>query len=242
MFPNRKFILIDPRKFDTRLHNNKNITLINDFFTNKLAYDFFNNIKNILFICDIRINDSNNHPSDIEVWKDMKKQSKWVKIMKPKYSMLKFRLPWNIKKVKYLDGDIYLPIFGPLTTSETRLIVKNTLKEKIYDCTKYENQLYYFNTVTRKQYYNHNINVNNGLCHCYDCKSEIHILNIYINKYQKNKNNNNNIEITKLSDKISLSITHNNIKNLLEYYKYNKNNIYNNKNIYYKKLIKYINS
>ena len=64
--------------------------------------------------------------------------------MKPAASMLKFRLPWGDGVSEYLAGKIYLPVWGPQTTTETRLIVTD-IKEASYDNRKYEEQMFYFN-------------------------------------------------------------------------------------------------
>lgn len=70
-----------------------------------------------------------------------------------------------------LLGDIYLPIWGPITTTESRLIV-TSCEEKEYDNTKYEEQMFYFNTVTRVARYPHNV-TGEGFDHCYDCRAEV---------------------------------------------------------------------
>jgi hypothetical protein len=51
---------------------------------------------------------------------------RWVQSMRPAAALLKFVLPYNHDKhpsVRYLDGDLFLPVWGPRTTSETRLLV-----------------------------------------------------------------------------------------------------------------------
>lgn len=53
---------------------------------------------------------------------DMSSQMRWIDIMKPQMSMLKFRLSWKPGKTRYLAGDIYLPVWGPITTTESRLV------------------------------------------------------------------------------------------------------------------------
>jgi superfamily II DNA or RNA helicase len=59
----------------------------------------------------------------------------------------------NYKELEYLDGKIYFQVWPGCTSSETRLIVDREIKTKMYDCIKYENQLFRFNTVTYRNDY-----------------------------------------------------------------------------------------
>jgi cap2 methyltransferase len=54
---------------------------------------------------------------------------------------------------KYLAGDVYLPVWGPITTTETRLVPSEGLYD--YDNTKYEENMFYFNTAARVALYPH---------------------------------------------------------------------------------------
>jgi len=107
-------------------------------------------------------------------------QMKWHLKLKPAASMFKFRLPWGEGKTDYLDGIISLPVWGRQTTTETRLIVVGD-KVKSYCNTTYEEQMFYFNTTTRVQYYIHQ-NDDIGYDHCYDCAAELLIIENYIKK------------------------------------------------------------
>eukprot|EP00971_Amphidinium_carterae_P214799 4262402-Amphidinium_carterae.1 len=62
------------------------------------------------------------------VQEDMKQQERWVMALQPRWAMLKFRLPWSAGCTEYLDGDIHLPVWGPQTTTETRLITNGCKK------------------------------------------------------------------------------------------------------------------
>jgi len=46
----------------------------------------------------------------------------------------------------------------------------------------YESALFHFNTVTRVQYYAHEVTNVEGLDHCYDCMAELYIIRQYIRK------------------------------------------------------------
>ena len=71
----------------------------------------------ILFVSDIRTADHRiltKEDTEIKIEQDMMDQMRWVNILKPFKSMLKFRLPYvgDDKKIKteleYLDGKLYL--------------------------------------------------------------------------------------------------------------------------------------
>src|SRR5690606_38507126 len=129
---------------------------------------------------------------------------------------LKFRLPYcnsddPITEYKYLDGTVFLPVWGPQTTSESRLVVDKDPKTKIWNPLTYERQMFYFNTVTRVMYYKHDIGreEGEGLDHCYDCMSEIFILQKYIEKYIKPKDKDLDMKkkIIEMSKEISYEIS-----------------------------------
>ena len=195
MFPYMEYVLIDPAKFI--FDEKKPITkfeIINDFFTDELAIKFSEKYSNyeIIFISDIRSADHRlmtNEQTELQVETDMINQMKWHEIMRPFKSMLKFRLPYvgdrvvAKKEIEYLDGKVYLQMWEGKTSSETRLIVDRDARKKNYDCEKYEDQLFRFNTVERVMCYSHEYNTP-GIDHCFDCRSEIFILEEYL-KSQK---------------------------------------------------------
>lgn len=109
-------------------------------------------------------------------------QERWLRIIGPVASMLKFRLPWRAGKTEYLTGRIFRPIWGPVTTTESRLIVEGgDPGSTAYDHERYEAQMFYHNTITRVALYPHSV-VGEGLCHCYDCAAEISILSDYLQR------------------------------------------------------------
>ena len=142
----------------------------------------------VLFLCDIRSMDSgqDDGESETRVSVDMEWQMKWVKTMKPRASMLKFRLPYPSGKVgaarettRYLDGDIMLPVWGPRTTTETRLIVTDPESERVYNHVDYEGYMFHHNITTRTQCYDHGVKAP-GLCCCFDCASEVHVFGAFL--------------------------------------------------------------
>lgn len=177
LFPGMKLIMYDPRKYNKVVYKLTD-QIYEEYFTDEVAQKLAKEVPEgrMLFVSDIR-----SDPSDERVLQDMKNQEKWISIMKPKKSLLKFRLPYAPGKVEYLDGDIFLQCFAPQTSTETRLECSWNAPQKEYDNQKYQDQLFYFNTVTRVSYYKHP-HRNLGYDHCYDCASEIHILKKYIEK------------------------------------------------------------
>mgnify|MGYP001439167833 CR=1 FL=1 len=129
LFPQHKWILVDPAPFDCKPRDS--IQLRNSYFTDEMASEFAG--LDTLFICDIRSMDSGHDESMKEkrVSADMDWQMKWVQIMRPKAAMLKFRLPYPPPngQTQYFDGDIFLPVWGGRTTTETRLIVSDPVRE-----------------------------------------------------------------------------------------------------------------
>jgi len=194
LFPFIRFVLIDsenielrygPRNFESNCDIRK--TLIDEKIANELFEEFKDNWIR-LFISDIRrTNDCEDSIKD-----DMILQEKVHNILKPYKSYLKFRLPYFDKAkekdqnslFKYLDGDIYFLIWGRSHTSETRLVVHENAGTKEYDIRKHENQMFHFNRNQRTYCYDHNVTMN-GFDHCYDCRAELYVLEIYMNIYDK---------------------------------------------------------
>jgi hypothetical protein len=85
-------------------------------------------------------------------------------------------------QTEYLDGLVYLPVWGPQTTTETRLVPFGHAR-KIYDHTGYEEQLFNFNTRTRMETHAHGVEAE-GMKNCFDCMSEIFLLRRYTIKYR----------------------------------------------------------
>lgn len=189
MFPKYYFYLVDPAKFNIK--ETKHIKIINDFFTNetiKTIKDVYKDIE-ILFISDIRTGDPkvlNFEQIEKAVKEDQNHQMEWVKLLCPRAAILKYRLPWDNKITSYLKGYIYLPVWGRETTTETRLIIINedNFENIDYDNKKYEEQLSYFNRITRVQYYDQGIyeGLISYMDHCYDCVAELYILDKYMKK------------------------------------------------------------
>ena len=186
LFPELKFILVDPAPFSSKMRQGPRCVLRQELFTDALARELAG-IDDILFICDVRSCDwslMNADDKNEKVVQDMMDQQRWHGIMKPIKSMLKFCLPWKAGQTEYLAGDVYLQAFGPITTTETRLIPHGHHRV-MWDNQKYEEQMFHFNTVTRVARYPHHMPVGPpgyGLDYCYDCRSEVEIILQYLRK------------------------------------------------------------
>eukprot|EP00055_Hartaetosiga_balthica_P014198 m.76665 g.76665 ORF g.76665 m.76665 type:complete len:372 (-) comp8521_c2_seq7:136-1251(-) len=180
MFHQHKFVCVDPAPFHRFLQGHERLHLRQEQFTDALAKEYIG--ENVLFISDIRscdwtIMDEKKVKQRVDI--DQEAQMRWVELMKPCASILKFRLPWEAGTTKYLAGDIYFPIWGPITTTEARLMTTGGFCD--YDNKAYEEQMFHFNTVRRVARYNHDVK-GEGIDHCYDCMGEILILKDYLNK------------------------------------------------------------
>jgi cap2 methyltransferase len=183
LFPETKFVLIDPAPFTC--HATENILTKQEMFTDDIAMSFAN--QDVLFISDIRAVDFRTATvieTEEQIAIDMNAQMRWHEIMNPIASILKFRLPWDKGTTEYLAGDIKLPVWGPQRTTEARLIVKRGAGMRTYDDLKYEQQMSSFNTHTRVAIYPHTKRISDVgdplYCHCYDCVAEIRILEAYL--------------------------------------------------------------
>ena len=154
LFPDIMFDLWDPEKFD--IDSKPNIKIYNNFFTNEKAQLYREDGENpdrMLFMCDMRnleVEEAKKDPRKMDqiTNKDMEYQSIWAKIIKPKYSYLKFRVPYIKQKFSYLNGTIYLQPYTPMST-ECRLMTNNYDQLKIYDNVEFDELMAYFNSVIR---------------------------------------------------------------------------------------------
>lgn len=185
LFPELNFVLVDPAPFSRKLAESDRVALRQELFTDDVAREFTD--YKVLFICDIRSADWQMMSEKVveeRVWEDMEAQMRWHDIIAPVKSMLKFRLPWTAGSSEYLDGDIELPVWGPITTTEARLIPSNGRRQ--WEHTKYEEQMFYFNTVTRVGRYHHDCDVDpaaaEGLDYCFDCKAEVEVIKEFLCK------------------------------------------------------------
>ncbi|BBI30265.1 poly A polymerase regulatory subunit [Acanthamoeba castellanii medusavirus] len=185
IFPDLKFVLVDPNPFVAQPTDR--VEIVKDYFTDETAQKYAG--QSVLFISDVRTanwREQDENAVEKHVMHDMLAQQRWVEIMKPSMSMLKFRLPYPDREgcqgsTEYLDGEVFLPVWGPQTTTETRLVTPGTAKRQ-WDHTVYEQQMFFFNTQVRVGLYDHDVRAV-GLDRCYDCTSEVRVLREYLDKY-----------------------------------------------------------
>ena len=184
LFPNLYFYLYDPEPFTIK--DNTHIKIINNFFMNKDIEKFYKKAlkKPLLFVSDIRDPFYDKEKTD-QLQNDMRLQQDWAIGIKPLGAMFKFRLLFNNDFTNYLFGESYLPVWGPLETTETRLIcnkdnTENWTKYKLYSNKDHEQRMFYFNNCYRMNLFNHNVFNVPGICHCFDCTSEVVIMSLYM--------------------------------------------------------------
>jgi ubiquinone/menaquinone biosynthesis C-methylase UbiE len=199
LFPTVHFELYDPREFSKKLNGCNRIKTHVQYFMDETANEWKSENhpdKIILFISDIRTGDTDTMTSkkvEERVKIDNQWQINWYNIMSPKFSMFKFRLPYDSdEKTEYLAGLLYLGVYATANSTETRLIVKDNAKMKTYDNREFEEQLCHFNNHERILNYDNllydiGINKKHGIKNNYDGASEVYILKEYV-KLNQNKN------------------------------------------------------
>ena len=116
LFPDIEFILVDPAKICISATRPGIKEIIQDFFTDEMAVKlskFYKKTHRVLFISDIR-----RKAVGKMIVEDMLNQQRWVEIIKPAASLLKFRLPWenevpeHSNSLRYLHGEQRLQVWA----------------------------------------------------------------------------------------------------------------------------------
>ena len=203
LFPMTYWYLYDPSSFDPKLKNHPNIIVQeNEFFTihtcRKLKRKLHD--KKILFISDIRTLD----PSEEDIEEDMQRQRLWVEELKPVYSQLKFKLPYDYKEpvFKYFNGPAYIQAFAKTYSKELRLVVDGT---KEFEYTKwnigdYDTAMYLFNVYFRTSTYKTRVK-NKYVGDCHDCVMFIKLMQDY--KLYGHVSSFKNLSVTKMIDHVT---------------------------------------
>jgi cap2 methyltransferase len=204
MFPEHRFVLVDPAPFTVQA-DGRHIIIKQCMFSDELANELKEEYagERLLFVSDVRSTnpDRSQEENAERIKMDMEAQASWHTIMQPQKSMLKFRLPFTAGTTSYLRGEIFLPVWGPQETTECRLVVDTDAVYVDYDHTEHEQRMFYFNTVTRPALYNHGVR-GCGIDGCYDCTAEVGILSAYLGPHATT------LAIAGLSADISNSIAH----------------------------------
>ena len=197
LFPQVKFVLYDGgQPFNKFLSKNKNIEIHDEMMTIEKCKTLKDKYKNLVFISDIRLdNDDFEHG----VSQDMVLQDAWIKILKPKLSLLKFRMAYSMKHgetISYLKGNILFGVWPKPTSGEARLLVyqKDIDTSQIYDFKDYEESMFFHNKYARQFCYKTGWEKfkdfiqtdNNPYCPCYDCIAELSILDSYATLMKRN--------------------------------------------------------
>jgi hypothetical protein len=154
MFPTMQFVLVDPQAIMEM--GEPNVSVRQEYMTDDLAREFAANghgVEGLLFISDVRVGppidgeSADGHQDRIQ--RDMDAQRRWLELMCPLASILKFRLPWREGVTNYPSGRIYFPVYGKRLTHEARLVVPKDAPPVDYENRVYEGQMAYFNQVLR---------------------------------------------------------------------------------------------
>lgn len=171
MFRGLRFVLIDPHRSAVG-RGSRRVRILRTCMTDDLAHHLAQQYgERLLFVSDVRVAGPRNETDDehqARIERDMHAQMRWHGILNPRASLLKFRLPWNRPFTEYLDGTLFLPIYGKRLTHEARLFVPRGAGTMQYDNQKYQRQMAYFNQVTRHARYQGDM--------CFDCYSLVHLL------------------------------------------------------------------
>ena len=196
MFPQVFFILYDGARFDKKLKEYPDVFELhegNDGFmtTEKCKELTKQNISDLIFVSDIRLGEDDQTQFEHGVTRDMLLQQEWVKILKPDLSLLKFRMSYHMKEgetLQYMKGTLLYGIWPKPQSGESRLLVRKTNinKNYNYDFTDYEQTMFFHNKIKRpfcypikKEFSAFISKPNNPYCSCYDCMSELLILEKY---------------------------------------------------------------
>jgi hypothetical protein len=196
LFPKVKFVLYDGAKFDIKLKKFPSIFEIHEGETGFFTSDLCRKLKmgdNLLLVSDIRLGEADFQAG---VARDMFMQKEWVEILKPKMSLLKFRMPYSMKhgeKMSYFKGKILYGIFAKPTSGETRLLVhqKDISKDVLYDFKQYEESMFFHNKYERPYCFEEASNFKKYIsekalyCPCYDCIAELKVIREYMTIYKK---------------------------------------------------------
>jgi hypothetical protein len=180
MFSNVFFLLVDPRF--TSMHenwNSKRVAVCPHVFDNHTV-DAINEWRDaysdthwvqkklnslgihrhevcdetLLFVSDIRADGFD----EDSIQHEMISQAEWFRNLDASAGLLKFRLPFcsklpNTACVSYLDGVLYMPIWGAPSTTECRLYVVKGAGLKMYNISQHERLMAGFESTERHNPY-----------------------------------------------------------------------------------------
>ena len=182
-FPDTFFVLIDPAfNASSRLSAwpRERVALCRAYFddesaeavktwvkgkTDHLIHRALNTLKfpegmqhsNLVFVSDIR----KEAEKDDVIATEMNEQASWFHIMDAKAGLMKFRMPYvtpaflfsNKYNHNYMNGTVYLPIWGRKSTTECRLYVERGCITDTYYPIEIEKSMAGFNVIERRKYF-----------------------------------------------------------------------------------------
>lgn len=185
IYPEIKFELYDTNYIFVPNDLVNRVRVHNTLFKDSDAISYANR-NDIYFLSDIRSGVSEDpskmYANEVAIIKDMYTQKRWVELIQPVESMLKFRLPFDElttnsmifqntpiaykvnpplppNRFRYLRGYVMLQSFAPYQSAECRLIPIRTPDGKYemfdYDYPAHEQIMFYHNTITRIAKYLH---------------------------------------------------------------------------------------
>eukprot|EP01012_Entosiphon_sulcatum_P068394 TRINITY_DN98575_c0_g1_i1.p1 TRINITY_DN98575_c0_g1~~TRINITY_DN98575_c0_g1_i1.p1 ORF type:complete len:397 (+),score=41.14 TRINITY_DN98575_c0_g1_i1:26-1192(+) len=212
LFREARFYLADPVPFhdevveEHRLNPNQLTCLLNGYFSDEIAERLRSDHATdpILFISDIRSYDSascSRKDCTQNIMRDNNMQRSWVKILRPKRSMLKFHPPYAEdaeapRQIPYFPGRCYFGVWAPRSSTEVRLVTNEDQIEQEfeYDIEEFEEQLHHFNITDR---------------YAQDCSAEYLILFEYTRLRQPTLSmEKTHAAVAKLSKEISEALGH----------------------------------
>ena len=215
MFPDHHFHLYDPRDFDSDLKKHPRIETFKEYFTDDTCKKYRK--TKVLFWSDIRTGCVDDPDFEDQIQENNRMQERWHHIIKPEYAMYKFRLPYKKGHTEYMRGQIWMQVWAPGTSTETRLVVCKNPTTKVYSHSKYEKRMYYFNVITRQwgdyaAIYDKTPFLQKNpvpcLCRCFDCRAESEILKDYLVHSNPELNPDlKDLRISKAVTKFSLKIS-----------------------------------
>jgi hypothetical protein len=161
LFPHVRFVLYDGAPFDPALarHPSGAFDVRGAFFTDatckQVLQRSLEDKRPVVFVSDIRSDGRDAASFEQQVMWDLMSQRRWVELLRPALSLLKFRLPFTLHPgdaVPYLRGRLLFGIWPPRASAETRLLVRRAdidRADATYDYEAYERTLFFHNRFTR---------------------------------------------------------------------------------------------
>lgn len=196
-FPDLKWHLYDPRDFAPELKDLPQVQIFKQLFTDADAQKYVSRNYPILLISDIRqglVSTSEDKGPNIQneqkIVQDLQLQKRWVEMIQPVFSHLKFRMPFIPGETEYFTGlGIFTQPWTKYTSTETRMVVspidsskpvgQRQFSYRMYNHNAYEQALYRYNTILRTSYFDdQTVTVkmqdqeHSQIDHCFDCFQE----------------------------------------------------------------------